>query len=80
MKEIDDLIIRLRGEMSTRIDDRDIVDILEVLQDANEYFEAIAETSVLYGNLVAKYEKALKEIAEETGTPYARIAIKALES
>lgn len=80
MKEIDDLIIRLRGEMSTRIDDRDIVDILEVLQDANEYFEAIAETSVLNGNLVVKYEKALKEIAEETGTPYARIAIKVLES
>lgn len=36
MKEIDDLIVRLRGELSSRIDDRDIVDILEVLQNAQE--------------------------------------------
>lgn len=28
---------------------------------------------------VEQYEKALKEIAEETGTPYADIAIEALE-
>jgi hypothetical protein len=29
--------------------------------------------------IVDRYEKALKEIAKETGTPYADIAIKALE-
>ena len=36
MKKIDNLIIRLRGEMSTRMDDRDIVDILEVLEETNK--------------------------------------------
>lgn len=35
MKQIEDMIIKLRGEMSTRISDSDIVDILEVLQGAN---------------------------------------------
>ena len=36
MKKIGDLIIRLRGEMSTRMDDRDIVDVLEVLEETNK--------------------------------------------
>jgi hypothetical protein len=29
--------------------------------------------------IIERYEKALREIAEETGTPYAEIALKALE-
>jgi hypothetical protein len=36
MKEIEDLIVRLRGELSSRIEDRDIIDIIEVLQEAQE--------------------------------------------
>jgi len=45
MKEIDDLIVRLRGELSSRIDDSDIVDILEVLQNAQE------EITILQGQV-----------------------------
>lgn len=36
MKEIEELIAKLRGEMASRMDDRDIVVILEVLQNAQE--------------------------------------------
>ena len=46
MKKIDDLIIRLRGEMSSRIDDSDIVDILEVLQDAQDEIEQLKRKCV----------------------------------
>lgn len=41
MKKIDDLIKMLRGEMSTRIGDRDIVDILEVLEETNKKVEQL---------------------------------------
>lgn len=45
MKAIDDLIVRLRGELSSRIDDRDIVDILEVLQEAQGQIDRFKETN-----------------------------------
>lgn len=41
MKAIEDLEKRLRGEMCSRIDDRDIVDILDVLQGAGEEIERL---------------------------------------
>ncbi|MCM0626510.1 hypothetical protein M5J14_18605 [Lysinibacillus sp. OL1_EC] len=41
MKAIEDLEKRLRGEMVSRMDDRDIVDILEVLQGAGEEIERL---------------------------------------
>ncbi|MEK3955942.1 MULTISPECIES: hypothetical protein [unclassified Psychrobacillus] len=36
MKQIDDLMAKLRGEFSTRMDDDDIVTILETLQEVDE--------------------------------------------
>lgn len=39
MKEIEELKDRLRNEMVTRMDDSDIVDILTVLQRAEEEIE-----------------------------------------
>lgn len=45
MKAIKELKDRLRNEMVTRMEDQDVVDILEVLQDAEE------ELSLLYGRL-----------------------------
>lgn len=41
MKQIDNLVAKLRGEFSTRMDDSDIVEILEVLQVANEKVERL---------------------------------------
>ncbi|MFJ7954190.1 hypothetical protein ACIQZG_22060 [Lysinibacillus sp. NPDC096418] len=41
MQAIEDLEKRLRGEMASRMDDRDIVDILEVLQAAGEEIERL---------------------------------------
>ena len=41
MKEIEELQDRLRNEMVTRMDDSDIVDILTVLQRAEEEIEML---------------------------------------
>ncbi|MFJ7983169.1 hypothetical protein ACIQ1D_23250 [Lysinibacillus xylanilyticus] len=41
MKAIEDLEKRLRGEMASRMDDRDILDILEVLQGARQEIERL---------------------------------------
>lgn len=43
MKAIENLEKRLRGEMASRMDDRDIVDILEVLQVASEEIEHLKQ-------------------------------------
>lgn len=43
MKAIEELEKRLRNEMVTRIDDGDIVDILEVLQDAGEEINRLTQ-------------------------------------
>lgn len=52
MKEIEFLKFRLRGELSKRIDDRDIVEVLEVLQLAEERIEKLKnENQWLYGKL-----------------------------
>ena len=52
MKEIEFLKFRLRGELATRIDDRDIVDILQVLQLTEEKIEKLHnENQWLYGKL-----------------------------
>lgn len=41
MGSINELILKLRGEMSTRMDDSDIIEILEVLQEADEEIERL---------------------------------------
>lgn len=43
MKKIANLQKRLRGEMSSRIDDNDIVDILEVLQFAEKEIKRLEQ-------------------------------------
>ena len=43
MKLITDLEKKLRGEMSSRINDNDIIEILEVLQCAEEEIERLKE-------------------------------------
>lgn len=52
MKEIEFLKFRLRGEFASRMDDSDIVDILEVLQLAEEKIGKLhSEKQRLYGKL-----------------------------
>jgi hypothetical protein len=52
MVEIEFLKYRLRGELSSRIDDSDIVEILEVLQLTEEVIEKLKrENEWLYGKL-----------------------------
>ncbi|WP_161804447.1 hypothetical protein [Lysinibacillus xylanilyticus] len=48
MKAIEDLEKRLRGEMASRMDDRDIVDILEVLQGARQEIERLNQVITNY--------------------------------
>lgn len=93
MKKIDEMIDRLRGEMSSRIDDNDIVEILEVLQKANEEIERLQAFTenlqvVHFTELqrekatVERYEKVLKEVASYTkyeGNQWYEKAKKALE-
>jgi hypothetical protein len=68
MKEIEFLKFRLRGELATRMDDSDIVDILEVLQLAEEKIEKFHnENQWLYGklNIISDViEKGRDEIRE----------------
>ncbi|UXJ71323.1 hypothetical protein [Lysinibacillus fusiformis] len=45
MKAIEDLEKRLRGEMASRMDDRDIVDILEVLQGVGVEIERLNQVN-----------------------------------
>lgn len=52
MKEIEFLKARLKGELSERIEDRDIIEILEVLQCTEDYIEELKnENQWLYGKL-----------------------------
>ncbi|MCK2000809.1 hypothetical protein MZM54_05325 [[Brevibacterium] frigoritolerans] len=68
MKEIEFLKFRLRGELTTRMDDRDIVDILEVLQLAEDKIENLHnENQWLYGklNIISDViEKVREEISK----------------
>ncbi|MEK4199083.1 MULTISPECIES: hypothetical protein [unclassified Cytobacillus] len=70
MEEIDNLILRLRGEMSTRMYDGDVVEILEVLESANEYFEAISETAIINGKLVVQQQQEIEELKRENTSSY----------
>jgi predicted nucleic acid-binding Zn-ribbon protein len=65
VKEIDDLVVRLRGEMSSRIDDRDIVDILEVLQEADERIENLNFVLNTKDNYIEKLQNKIEELKED---------------
>ncbi|MCM3110661.1 hypothetical protein [Lederbergia lenta] len=77
-KELDKLQVKLRNEMSMRMDDRDIVEILEVLQGAEETIEkqqneikTLCESVMIQTEKVEEQQKEiesfqnLKEILEE---------------
>ena len=66
MKAIEELQNRLRNEMYTRMDDSDIVDILEVLQDAEEEIQKLRESIQVFVNLIKSEENAKRLHAELT--------------
>lgn len=52
LKEIEFLKFRLRGELATRMNDKDIADVLKVLQSVEEHMEKLKkENQWLYEKL-----------------------------
>ena len=68
MKSINELISKLRGEMSSRMDDSDIVEILEVLQEANEEVGRLNRE-------IGGYAGSVEALSEEMGFIQSRMKI-----
>lgn len=65
VKEIENLADRLRGEMSSRIDDRDIVDILQVLQNVDEMVENLNFVLNSKDNYIEKLQTEVEQLKKD---------------